>query len=378
MLTQRIFSNSKCSRDTQDNSSISQEDQLKSILKKINKVNTNDLFFKYKSPIKQHYFKRNNSSLTSTTLFGTSYKKPFKVKKVENSLLNKLKDKITKETLILELREELKYHIKFNATYKNFLNRIIQLKEIVKENRDKVQHNTDLFKETYKDKYNIILQYEKTIVSLAQEKINIEISSEDTIKMKQDTNKQLLKEYSEIEQRTNKQKEKIQNLTLNICDLEYKKSNLNEELQRKLEIYQKNYEHILKLYKNLIKKYNYYKDEYNSFAKTGEEMTKIDVKLFDETYAKDIILAEDLDIKFNDELIKKSYLIDNINNIKAQIKLIEDKQKEEKEKRQRRLLDCKIMGFNINKRIKNKLSKNRKRDKACIRSLSYNDIILRK
>jgi len=378
MLTQRIFSNSKYSKDNQDNSNNSQEEQLKSILKKINKVNINNLLFKYKSPAKQHYFKRNNSSLTSTTLFGTSYKKPSKPKKVENSLLNKLKDKITKETLILELREELKYHIKFNATYKNFLNRIIQLKEIVKENRDKVQQNTDLFKQNYKDKYNIILQYEKTFVSLAEEKINIQISSEDTLKMKYDTNKQLLKEYSEIEQRTNKQKEKIQNLTFNICDLEYKKSNINDELQRKLEIYQKNYEHILKMYKNLVKKYNYYKDEFNSFAKTGEEMTKIDVKLFDETYAKDIILAEDLEIKFNDELIKKSYLIDNINNLKAQIKLIEEKQKEEKEKHKRRLLACKLMGLNINKRIRNRRSKNRNSNKTCIKSLSYNDIILRK
>ena len=71
MLTQRIFSNSKYSKDNQDNSNNSQEEQLKSILKKINKVNINNLLFKYKSPAKQHYFKRNNSSLTSTTLFGT-------------------------------------------------------------------------------------------------------------------------------------------------------------------------------------------------------------------------------------------------------------------------------------------------------------------
>ena len=107
-------------------------------------------------------------------------------------------------------------------------------------------------------------------------------------------------------------------------------------------------------------------------------MTKIDVKLNDKSYANNIILAEDLDIKFNDELIKKSYLIDNINNLKSQIKLIEDKQKEEKEKRGGRLLACELMGLKRIKRIKNRRFKNRINGITCKRSLSFTGIILRK
>lgn len=378
MLTQRIFSNSSSKKNNKDNINNYQEEQIKSFIKGINKVHENDLLLKYKSHTKHQNYKRNNRNLSPTCLFGTSYKKSFKTKKVENSLLNKLKNKITKETLILELREELKYHIEFNAVYKNFLKKIIQLKEIVKENRDKIQQNTDLLKETFKDKYNIILQYEKSFVLLAQEKNNIEYSYQETLKMKNDNNKKLLKEYSEIEERNNKLKEKVQNLTFNICDLEYRKCNIDDELQSKMESEQKKYERLLKMYKILINKYNYFKDEYNSFLKTGEEMTKIDVKLYDESYANNMILAEDLDIKFNDELIKKSYLIDNINNLKSQIKLIEDKQKEEKEKRGRRLLACELMDLKRIKRIKYRRFRNRINGINCKKSLSFNDIILRK
>jgi len=60
--------------------------------------------------------------------------------------------------------------MKFNYIYNYLLKSVILLKEVVKQNRDNVQRNSELFIETFKDKYNLIQQYEKTIVSLGEEK----------------------------------------------------------------------------------------------------------------------------------------------------------------------------------------------------------------
>ena len=164
----------------------------------------------------------------------------------------------------------------------------------------------------------------------------------------------------------------------NIKDLEYKKSNINEELQEKIKVEQKNYEEQLNLYNSLFKRYDYFMEEYNSFLKTGDEITKIDVKLNDDTNAKNSIIKEDLEVKLKDKMIEKSFLISNINKLKLQIKLIEHKQKEEKFKQERKLLASKIIGFTKKKIVKNKHIKNKFNVKEVKKSLSYNDIIFSK
>ena len=375
MLTQRIISNSK--KINKDFSNNSEDEQIKKILKEIKGDYKNDLFFEPKSPTKIRHFNRNRSILSSTSM-GTSYKKSFSNRKIENSLSEKLKDNIKKERLILELRQELKYHMKFNSIYNILLKNVIHLKELVKENRDKVKINTDLFIETFKDRYNIIKQYEKTIVSLGEEKEEIKKTNEEIIKIKENIYSKLKKKFSEIQIKNNEQKEKIESLAFNIKDLEYKKSNLNEELQEKLLIEQKDYEKQLNLYKSLFNRYDYFMEEYNSFLKTGDEMTKIDVKLNDDTNAKNLLIKEDLEIKLKDKMIQKSFLVANINKLKLQIKFIEEKQKEEKFKKEQKLLACKLIGINKNKIIKNKHIKNRINDKDIRKSLSYNDIIFSK
>ena len=375
MLTQRIFSNSKSNKDFSNNS---EDEQIKKILKEIKVESKRDTLLEPKSPRKIRSFYRNRSILSSTTSVGTSYKKSFTNKKNENSLSYKLRDKITKESLILELRQELKYHMKFNSIYKNLLNNVIHLKEIVKENRDKVKYNMDIFIETFRDRYDLIKQYEKTIISLKDEKDEIINTNKEILQVKENTNAKLLKEFSEIQKKNSEQKEKIDSLTFNIKDLEYKKSNINEELQEQIKVEQKNYEKQLNLYKSLFNRYDYFMEEYNSFLKTGDEITKIDVKLNDDTNAKNSLIKEDLEVKLKDKMIKKSFLISNINKLKLQIRLIEQKQKEEKFIQERKLLALKIKGFNKNKIVKNKRIKNKINVKEVKKSLSYNDIIFSK
>ena len=154
--------------------------------------------------------------------------------------------------------------------------------------------------------------------------------------MRENTQKKLLKQFSEIQEQNNEQRIKIDGLAKNITLLEYKKSHINDELQNKLDFDEKNYEKNLRLYKSLMRKYEYFLEEYNTYMKSGNEITKIDVKLNDYTNAKYTLKEEDLDIELNEQILRKENLIDNINDLKSKIKFLEKKQKEEKLKEEKK------------------------------------------
>lgn len=378
MLTQRIFPYSKLNKIENEHKNITIDNiKINKISNPIKNIINKRVLFNYKTPKKMHILLRNKSDFSSSTTLGTSYKKSFISKNQENSLLYKLKDKITKETLILELRQELNYHIESNVVYNDFLKKIIRLKDLVKENRDKLQNNTDSFKETYKDKFNIIEQFENSIVFLGKEKTVMIEANDEILKIKQGTNNKLIKEFNEIQARNNVQKEEINSLDYKIRELEYKKSTLNDDLIKQYETDKKNYENFLKKYQILVNTYKYLSNEYDSYAKSGDEITKIDVKLDDESYAKTLLIKEDLEVKLGDKLIENSALVENMNTLKKEIKVIEDKQQEERDKREKKLLSFRLSIFNnINKTNKKRNYNFQLRNKVFRKSLSYNELRL--
>ena len=378
MLTQRIFPYSKLNKIENEHKNITIDNiKINKISNPIKNIINKRVLFNYKTPKKMHILLRNKSDFSSSTTLGTSYKKSFISKNQENSLLYKLKDKITKETLILELRQELNYLIESNVVYNDFLKKIIRLKDLVKENRDKLQNNTDSFKETYKDKFNIIEQFENSIVFLGKEKTVMIEANDEILKIKQGTNNKLIKEFNEIQARNNIQKEEINSLDYKIRELEYKKSTLHDDLIKQYETDKKNYENFLKKYQILVNTYKYLSNEYDSYAKSGDEITKIDVKLDDESYAKTLLIKEDLEVKLGDRLIENSALVENMNTLKKEIKVIEDKQQEERDKREKKLLSFRLSIFNnINKTNKKRNYNFKLRNKDFRKSLSYNELRL--
>jgi hypothetical protein len=378
MLTQRIFPYSKLNKIENEHKNITIDNiKINKISNPIKNIINKRVLFNYKTPKKMHILLRNKSDFSSSTTLGTSYKKSFISKKQEDSLLYKLKDKITKETLILELRQELNYLIESNVVYNDFLKKIIRLKDLVKENRDKLQNNTDSFKETYKDKFNIIEQFENSIVFLGKEKTVMIEANDEILKIKQGTNNKLIKEFNEIQARNNIQKEEINSLDYKIRELEYKKSTLHDDLIKQYETDKKNYENFLKKYQILVNTYKYLSNEYDSYAKSGDEITKIDVKLDDESYAKTLLIKEDLEVKLGDRLIENSALVENMNTLKKEIKVIEDKQQEERDKREKKLLSFRLSIFNnINKTNKKRNYNFELRNKVFRKSLSYNELRL--
>ena len=207
-----------------------------------------------------------------------------------------------------------------------------------------MEENTNALKETFKDRFDIIDNYEKTITVLDLEKKEIIASSKEIIKMKENTQRSLLKQFSEIQEQNNEQRQKIDTLTKNISLLEYKKSTINDELQNQLNLDERKYETNLRLYKSLMRKYEYFLEEYNTYIKSGNEITSVDVKLNDYTNAKNTLIEEDLDIELNEQLLRKKNLMDNINDLKLKIKNLEEKQKKEKLKQEKKHF-CKVMGL---------------------------------
>ena len=373
----RIKSYSRLKKNKEKINCNNEDEEIKKISKDINREYKRAIYLDFSSPKKTCSFVRNQSSLSSTKFKTTNQSKIFSPEKQENTLSFKLKDKIAKETLILELRQELKYHIKFNAIYHILLKKIINLKETVKENKDKLQQNTDSLKQNFVDQFNIIDHYEKTIALLKDEKNEINRTNKEIIKMRHITKEKLNKDFNDIQVKNSEQGEKIDALQNKINDLEYKKNHVREELYTQIEKDEKKYEEHLKMYKSLAKKYDYFFEEYNSFVKSGNEMTKIDVKLFDETNAKNTLIEENLEVDLNEKLLKKSFLLDNISNLKQKIKIMENKQKEEKLKEEKKAAVYKLIGFNKSRINKNKKSKNRMNRDTFKKSLSFNHIFLK-
>ena len=314
-----------------------EEEQLNNIMKEITNFYKYDLFNGARHRNKKRKLVKSMSSNFSSTDIKTKYNTINKSLRREKSLTFKLKNKINKESLILELRNELKYHIKFNYIYKSFLSRVITLKENVKDNKDKIEENTNMLKETFKDRFEIIDNYEKTIALLEEEKKDLMTTNKDILIMRENIHSQLVERFNTIQEQNNEQRIKIEELSKKIKSLEHKLSTVQNELQAEIDEDRKNYEKISRLYNTLIRKYKFFLEEYNEYNKTGSEITSIDVKLNDFTKVKNSLKEEDLEIELNEKIIKKENLMMNINNLKKKIKILEDKKKEEQLKEEKKL-----------------------------------------
>ena len=345
------------------NNNISADEKIKEIIRQTNNNFKNSFHLDIKNPRKFNRLVKNRSNFSTINI-----KKANTSMKEQDSIIFNLQNNITKESLIIELRDELKYHLQCNLIYKSFLAKSQKLKEIVENNKKSVQQNADLLRDTFKDRFNIINQYEKTISLLNEEKKDILKSNEDILKMRKKTYIELQEQFIQVQRQINEQNKKIEELGKKVQSLEYRKDHMQEELQKQLEKDEKNFYDHLESYRTLCHKYEYYLQEYNTYDKTGDEKTKVEVKLFDDTNAKYSLIEEDLKVKLNDKLLEKNNLINQKSFLAKEIKILEDKQKEEQLKEEKKNKFHKIGSFRTNKLFRNnstfeKTSKNNKHKK---------------
>ena len=127
--------------------------------------------------------------------------------------------------------------------------------------------------------------------------------------------------------------------------MQYQSDHVQEELQSKLNKEEIKYDDHLKEYKTLINKYEYFLEEYNSYDKTGNEIAKEEVKLFDNTKVKNMLIEEDLNIKLNEKLLKRNNLMNKKNNIQNGINMLKEKIREQQLLEEKKKLSKKVPSF---------------------------------
>ena len=248
------------------------------------------------------------------------------------NLSNKLGNKIIKEALILGLREELNYNKKMKKTLLKYLEDINKLKEKVKKNKEDVEENCEKLKQEFYDRFIIIENYEKQINLLNDEKKEIIKTNTEIISMKNKITESLKKQINKLQKEIEEQRAVIDELKQKILVLEDKTLNLDNEFAKILIDEEKKYKELLKEYMILSEKCDYYQIEYDKFDKYPEEIIKENLNLFDATKANDLLTEENLKIELAEKNFVRDILLNSINTLHNQITIIEDKQKEIKEK----------------------------------------------
>jgi hypothetical protein len=271
-------------------------------------------------------------------------------------LANKLEYKIIKEALILGLREELNHNETMKETLCEYLDDVNRLKERVKKNKEEVEDNCNQLKQEFNDRFKIIENFEKQIGLLNEEKKEIIRTNNEIIAMKSKTTQSLKNQLNKIQEDTNEQWVVIDDLKEKILGLEKKLNNLNNEFDLIIIEEEKKYKQLLADYLILAEKCEYYQIEYNKYDKYPEEKLKDDLNLFDTTKKNDLLTEENLKIELAEKTFVRDKLINSINNLHKQINIIEEKQKEIKEKE--KLYGKPLSSRDIKKKNKNKNKKN--------------------
>jgi hypothetical protein len=270
-------------------------------------------------------------------------------------LANKLEYKIIKEALILGLREELNHNETMKETLCEYLDDVNRLKERVKKNKEEVEDNCNQLKQEFNDRFKIIENFEKQIGLLNEEKKEIIRTNNEIIAMKSKTTQSLKNQLNKIQEDTNEQRVVIDDLKEKILGLEKKLNNLNNEFDLIIIEEEKKYKKLLADYLILAEKCEYYQIEYNKYDKYPEEKLKDDLNLFDTTKKNDLLTEENLKIELAEKTFVRDKLINSINNLHKQINIIEEKQKEIKEKE--KLYGKPLSSRDIKKKNKNKNKK---------------------
>ena len=342
--------------------------EIKTMMKEINK------YYRYIFKINKVKKKINpiNSSLTITNDRLLTQRKELRK---SNSLTNQLTQKIVKEALIIELRRELKYQMKFKYIYNNYLSKLIQLREEVKDNKEKIENKTNLLKETFNDKFVIITQFQKSIDILEKQRNEIITSSKEVINMKDKIRQNLLDKLNKIQFENNKQSTKIDELNNKIGGLELKKIKERQKLEEEFHQEEENYKKILGSFDSLKRKYIFFTEEYNSYIKTGQEIAQQDVKLFDKTNATNCLEEENLTIKLKESKMKEVQLKEKLDILKSKVAILQKMKKQVINEDERKQNFEKLLRSSIKKNLKQNVRARKFRNSRLSNSASFGGLI---
>ena len=237
-----------------------------------------------------------------------------KTKNYSNILLNNTERIITKESIILQIRKELKYQQTINKAFKIFKKYSYDITNYYKENYEGVLDHKQKLSRELKDFIVIVEGYESQISSLKKQNRDIKNHNEKIIEIKKNKQRELKQQYNEIEAKLDIQTKELKKLDNTLNQYQVQSDHYIDDLNKgELDHYYK-YEKLVEGYKKLEVQFKYYNDI---------ELKKLHLHL-DEI--NDNLCAEEennADLKLQDNLIKNSFLKNIIDEIKKQLEELE-------------------------------------------------------
>ena len=232
------------------------------------------------------------------------------------TLLNEINKTITKESLIIQLRNEFNYIKMLNQSYNDYLAIIKKIKETYLKNKKAIIEYNNFLRATYKENVKIIDKYENKIDIIKKEKSYIVKTNEEIFKIKKDENKIFNEKLIEIQYKVN----------LNLEEFEKQRKirkSLEDQLLNDRKEFMKKEEKDEKKYKVLIKKMKFLNDMKKQLEKTINYIdlnpTDKSNELEDELKADKLIMIENKNIQLKEEQIKNQYLIDKVKDLSTRI-----------------------------------------------------------
>ena len=236
--------------------------------------------------------------------------------KKTKTLLKEIDKTITKESLIIQLRNEFNYIKMLNQSYNDYLAIIKKIKETYLKNKKAIIEYNNFLRATYKENVKIIDKYENKIDIIKKEKSYIVKTNEEIFKIKKDENKIFNEKLIEIQYKVN----------LNLEEFEKQRKirkSLEDQLLNDRKEFMKKEEKDEKKYKVLIKKMKFLNDMKKQLEKTINYIdlnpTDKSNELEDELKADKLIMIENKNIQLKEEQIKNQYLIDKVKDLSTRI-----------------------------------------------------------
>ena len=286
----------------------------------ISKIKVN---LKYPPGIGEYSDFKVRSKINEILNFVSDYNK--KSKSTAAKLIKEVHSKNAKESIILLLREDLQYHKKINKSYLLYK-----------------QYATDILN-YYKQNYEEITKYKMDLRTDLQDFITVVERFEDQIKQYNKEREMMIKTNNDIIKYKNQEKEKL-NARINILnnDLEKQKIKLdsinetfndyqtqNENYIEKLNKSELNF---LEQFEDLESKYKRLKAQYEMYFNMEMKRRKNELDLRDDNLCRE---EKDMaDLKLQDKIVHNNFLKEMVEEIKNQIKEIEDMNKRSEEEEQ--------------------------------------------
>ena len=286
----------------------------------ISKIKVN---LKYPPGIGEYSDFKVRSKINEILNFVSDYNK--KSKSTAAKLIKEVHSKNAKESIILLLREDLQYHKKINKSYLLYK-----------------QYATDILN-YYKQNYEEITKYKMDLRTDLQDFITVVEGFEDQIKQYNKEREMMIKTNNDIIKYKNQEKEKL-NARINVLnnDLEKQKiklDSINEtfnDYQTQNENYidklNKSELNFLEQFEDLESKYKRLKAQYEMYFNMEMKRRKNELDLRDDNLCRE---EKDMaDLKLQDKIVHNNFLKEMVEEIKSQIKEIEDMNKRSEEEEQ--------------------------------------------